>query len=98
MVKQQRGKVFAYPVTKPQHGKGLANAAATTHAAVPTFQPLDLPDVLQALTKQFGKASTVKLTVIGRPTQVVDRGEVVIFGLVNDKAPVLPKGLPAPPP
>jgi hypothetical protein len=36
-------------------------------------------------------------TVIGRPTQVVDRGEVVIFGLLNDKQPALPNGLPAPP-
>lgn len=81
MTKQQRGKVFANPIPGEQ---------------LPV-QPLDLPEVLHALTQHFGKASTVKLTVIGRPTQVVDRGEVVIFGLVNDKAPPLPKGLPAPP-
>lgn len=81
MTKPQRGKVFANPIPSEQ----------------PTMQPLDLPEALQALTQHFGKASTVKLTVIGRPTQVVDRGEVVIFGLVSDKTPALPKGLPAPP-
>jgi hypothetical protein len=81
MTKPQRGKVFANPIPSEQ----------------PAVQPLDLPEALQALTHHFGKASTVKLTVIGRPTQVVDRGEVVIFGLVNDKSPSLPKGLPAPP-
>jgi hypothetical protein len=84
MTKQQRGKVFANPVTNAQ-------------VAVPTFQPDDLPEALQSLTQHVGKASTVKLTLIGRPTQVVDRGEVVIFGLLNDKQPALPKGLPAPP-
>lgn len=84
MTKPQRGKVFGGPVTSPQ-------------PAAPMFQPDDLPEALQSLTKQFGKASTVKLTVIGRPTQVVERGDVVIFGLLNDKQPALPKGLPAPP-
>jgi hypothetical protein len=81
MTKPQRGKVFTNPVPREQ----------------PPVQLLDLPEALQALTQHFGKASTVKLTVIGRPTQVVDRGEVVIFGLLNDKQPALPKGLPAPP-
>ncbi|HEX6293137.1 MAG TPA: phosphorylated adapter RNA export RNA-binding domain-containing protein [Herpetosiphonaceae bacterium] len=57
----------------------------------------DLPQVLQELTGHYGKASTVKITVIGRPSQVVERGDVTIFGLINDKAPPLPKNLPAPP-
>jgi hypothetical protein len=56
-----------------------------------------LPEVIQALTQQYGKASTVKITVIGRPAQVVERGDVVIFGLLNEKQPALPKRLPAPP-
>ncbi len=71
---------------------------------VPTPQPVapfnltDLPDVLQELAQQYGEASTVKITVIGRPANVVERGDVVMLGLVNDKAPSLPKGLPSPPP
>ncbi len=39
----------------------------------------------------------MKITVIGRPTQTVERGEVIILGLINETAPSLPKGLPAPP-
>jgi hypothetical protein len=85
MTKQQRGKVFG----GPQQNQG--------QAAVPPLQPHDLPEVLQELTKQYGKASTVKITLIGRPTQVVERGDVVIFGLISDRQPALPKGLPAPP-
>jgi hypothetical protein len=92
------GGVFFYlarnRMTKPQRGKVFANPIPSEQSPV---QPLDLPEALQSLTQHFGKASTVKLTVIGRPTQVVDRGEVVIFGLLNDKSPSLPKGLPAPP-
>jgi hypothetical protein len=82
MNKQQRGKVFANPIRS-----GVASA--------PT---VDLPEVLQALSNHYGKASTVKITLIGRPTQVVERGDVVIFGLLSDKQPALPKSLPAPPP
>jgi hypothetical protein len=83
MNKQQRGKIFGGP---SPGGK-----------APPRFQADELPDVVQALTKQYGKASTVKITVIGRPVQVVERGDVVIFGLRNDKPPALPKALPMPP-
>ncbi len=63
-----------------------------------TFNLADLPDVLQELAQRYGEVSTVKITVIGRPANVVERGDVVILGLVNDKAPSLPKGLPTPPP
>jgi hypothetical protein len=81
MTKQQRGKVFANPII----------------SGTPPAPAVDLPEALQALNKHYGKASTVKLTLIGRPTQIVERGDVVIFGLLNDKQPPLPKGLPAPP-
>jgi hypothetical protein len=36
----------------------------------------------------------VKVTVIGRPTQVVERQGVVVVALRSTKAPTLPKGLP----
>jgi hypothetical protein len=82
MDKQQRGRVFG----GPQPGQ------------IPTPLPVDeLPEIIQELSKQYGKASTVKITLIGRPLQVVERGDVVIFGLINEKYPALPKALPAPP-
>jgi predicted GTPase len=36
----------------------------------------------------------VKVTVIGRPTQVVERQGVVVVALRSTKLPTLPKGLP----
>jgi hypothetical protein len=65
--------------------------------AVAGLSAESLPEVVAALTHEYGKAITVKITVIGRPAQVVERGDVVIFGLLNEKQPALPKGLPAPP-
>ncbi len=45
---------------------------------------------------EAGEATTVKLTVIGRPGNVVERGEVVLVGMRSEKAPSLPKGVPVP--
>jgi len=44
-----------------------------------------------------GEATTVKLTVIGRRGKIVERGDVVLVGMRSEKAPSLPKGVPAPP-
>ena len=44
-----------------------------------------------------GEATTVKLTVIGRPGKIVEHGDVALVGMRSEKAPSLPKGVPAPP-
>ena len=38
----------------------------------------------------------MKITVIGRPARVVERGDVAIVTLRSEKVPSLPKGLSAP--
>jgi len=38
----------------------------------------------------------VKITVIGRPGTAVEQGQAVALALTSEKAPDLPKGLPAP--
>jgi len=43
------------------------------------------------------RATTVKITVIGRPGAPVEQGQAVAVALVSEKAPDLPKGLPTPP-
>ena len=43
-----------------------------------------------------GEATSVKITVIGRPAQTVERGPVVIVSLKSERVPGLPKGLPVP--
>ncbi len=47
--------------------------------------------------QQAGEASTVKITLIGRPGRIVEKAEVVLTTMQDVKAPTLPKGLPAPP-
>jgi hypothetical protein len=44
-----------------------------------------------------GEATTVKLTVIGRPGKVVERGDVALVAMHSEKVPSLPKGVPSPP-
>jgi hypothetical protein len=39
----------------------------------------------------------VKITLIGRPGKVVERGVSLIIGMQSTKVPALPKGLPTPP-
>jgi hypothetical protein len=40
---------------------------------------------------------TVKMTIIGRPSKIIERGDVVLMTIASAKAPSLPKGLPTPP-
>jgi hypothetical protein len=44
-----------------------------------------------------GVASTVKMTVIGHPGKVIDRGACVVTSLQSNKVSSLPKGVPTPP-
>ena len=55
----------------------------------------DYPAALAGLGRP-GEATTVKITVVGRPNSVAERGPVVLVGLTSERAPSLPKGLPAP--
>lgn len=52
--------------------------------------------LLPTLTTDAGEVTTVKITVIGRPKQVVPSGEVIIVTLRSERPPSLPKGLPTP--
>jgi hypothetical protein len=71
---------------------------ASPPAELPPFQweaaDRILPDILQ----QAGEATTVKLTLVGRPNQVVERQGVIILGFRRATTPSLPKRLPALPP
>jgi hypothetical protein len=51
------------------------------------------PEIL----KRKGEAFTVKITLIGRPGRVIEKGEVVLTSMQSQKVPALPKGLPIPP-
>ncbi len=66
----------------------------------PQVEPLS-PEECLALAKealqQTGEATTVKITLIGRPGRIVEKADVVLTTMQDTKAPTLPKGLPAPP-
>jgi hypothetical protein len=74
--------------TPPQQG------TASNPAPVPVerFTWEELPAITNQL--QLGKATTVKMTIIGRPAQVMQKPGFVILGMTYDKQPSLPKGLP----
>ena len=62
----------------------------------PAFTWDDYPAVVAELQRELGRATSVKITVIGRPAQVLERGDVAIVALTSDKLPSLSKGVPAP--
>jgi len=48
-------------------------------------------------TKEKGEATTVKITLVGRPGRIIEKEDVVLTTMQGTKPPTLPKGLPAPP-
>ena len=54
-------------------------------------------DLAPEATKEKGEATTVKITLIGRPGRIVEKGGVVLTTMQGTRPPTLPKGLPAPP-
>ncbi|MDP9314790.1 MAG: phosphorylated adapter RNA export RNA-binding domain-containing protein [Chloroflexota bacterium] len=92
---RDRWFVFRHDQARRKGGRPPANTGAPA-AVQPPFTLDLLPEII-AQIQTWGGAQTVKITVIGRPTQTVERGEVIILGLINETAPSLPKGLPVPP-
>jgi hypothetical protein len=68
--------------------------AALTPPPLPPFVWEAADPIITEITTHIGEASTVNVTIIGRPNQVVERQGVVILGLRSTKPPTLPKGLP----
>ena len=71
--------------------------ATPTPASPPAFAWADRLAVLDEIGAEKGAASTVKITVIGRPDKVIDRGTCVVTSLQSTRIPSLPKGVPTPP-
>ena len=86
VTRDERRAIFPH-VAGGQLGRSAADLAPFTWE--------DYPAALAGLGPP-GEATTVKLTVVGRPNSVAERGPVVLVGLRSERAPSLPKGLPAP--
>ncbi|MDP9372922.1 MAG: phosphorylated adapter RNA export RNA-binding domain-containing protein, partial [Chloroflexota bacterium] len=96
---EELGRIFP-PRPWQQRRRGATRGAAATAPpaapAAPAFTWDDYPALVAELRRGLGEATSVKITVIGRPAQIVERGDVTIVALRSEKVPTLPKGLPAP--
>lgn len=54
--------------------------------------------IIKEAEKEKGTASTLKITLIGRPGRVIDRGTCIVTTMQESHVPSLPKGLPTPEP
>ncbi len=98
-------RVYIFPPQFGRNGRtkaGGSTSATPTPAGATTPAPSAWADdtyrvVMTTLQQEPGRATTVKITVIGRPGTAVEQGQAVVLALVSEKVPDLPKGLPAPP-
>ena len=96
--REERRQIFPPGAQRPA-GRGDGGTAGPTRPPGATgraFTWADYPAVVAELQQGRGEATNVKITVIGRPARVVERGDVAIVTLRSEKVPSLPKGLPTP--
>jgi len=80
-----------------------AEAQAPVKQPKPTPQPVpvfvwnDRLAAMKEAMQEKGSATTVKMTLIGRPGYVLDKQQFVVVTMEHAKTPALPKGLPTPP-
>jgi len=101
--REDRGYIFPSQVGRSGRTKaaGAISSPAVPASPTPAAPSLAWTDddyrrVIAALQQEPGRATTVKITVIGRPGAAVEQGQAVVLALVSEKVPDLPKGLPEP--
>jgi len=92
----ERQVIWPYQTWKERKQRGKAHAAPAP-MQIPPFTWEAADEVIAEISKHLGEATTVKVTIIGRPGEIVERQGVIILALKSTAAPSLPKGLPAPP-
>ncbi len=89
-----------YRIFRPQtttQNKGTRTDQTGTGTRATPFDWTTFSASATEAMSEVGEATTVKLTVIGRPGKIVERGDVALVALRSEKVPSLPKGVPAPP-
>jgi hypothetical protein len=71
-----------------------ANRKAKPARPVPTLPWEERESLADPALHEKGTATTVKITLVGRPGKVIERNDAVIITLTGPKPPALPKGLP----
>lgn len=94
------GGLFIFLAKERLRGSDLAPKPRPAAPPPPPVDPFvwdDRTSYVATLQEESGVAGSAKLTVTGRPGRIVQRGDVVMALLRNEKSPALPKGLPQPP-
>jgi len=97
--REDKDYIFPSQGGHPKRAGGSGTLAVPAPAAPAPVVWTD--ETFRALARQLqqnpGRATTVKITVIGRPGAIVEQGQAVAVALMSEKVPDLPKGLPEPP-
>jgi PHAX RNA-binding domain len=93
----ERQAIWPYQSWKGRKQPRKAQEGQAAPAQLPPFQWEAADEVIAEISTHLGEATTVKVTIIGRPGEIVKRQGVIILGMKNVSTPSLPKGLPAPP-
>jgi len=100
--REDKDYIFPRQGGHPMRAGGNSTPASATPALVARAPVAWTDETFRALAQQLqqdnaGRATTVKITVIGRPGAAIEQGQAVALALTSEKAPDLPKGLPEPP-
>jgi len=96
--REDKDYIFPSQGGRPTRAGGNGTLAVPASAAPAPVVWTD--ETFRALARQLqqnpGRATTVKITVIGRPGAIVEQGQAVALTLTSEKVPDLPKGMPEP--
>jgi len=104
LTREDRTYIFPSQFGRNGRRKGAGNDTQPMPTPAPAVAPAPQPTtwtdddyrrVMAVLQHDPGRASIVKITVIGRPGTSIEQGQAV--ALVSEKVPALAKGLPEPP-
>jgi len=97
LMRDDLGRKDFYRIFKGGQHQRTGGTGAAPHTTPTPFDWTTFGTAAIEAMNEPGEATTVKLTVIGRPGKIVERGDVVLVAMRSEKAPSLPKGVPAPP-
>ncbi len=99
--REDKDYIFPRQGSRPTRAGGSGTLASAPPAPAAPALVAWTDETFRALAQQLqqdnaGRASTVKITVIGRPGTAVEQGQAVALALTSEKVPDLPKGMPEP--
>jgi len=99
--REDKDYIFPRQGGRPMRAEGNGTLASAPPASVARAPVAWTDETYRTLAQQLqqdnsGRATSVKITVIGRPGASVEQGQAVALALTSEKVPDLPKGLPEP--